>query len=163
MFSRFVMGSDMNSIDFRILFVVALLGLASTGSALVQSARSDSTQAVDRAARAWLQHVDAGAWTAAWSNAASLLTDSLSEDEWEERGRAVRATLGATRSRRLLRAQFRDGRNEGTVDRPFALLQYRSEFATGLYLETILVVWDEGTWLVGGYEIAPMARGVPGR
>lgn len=118
---------------------------------------SNAEDAARRAAEQWLQQFDAGALTATWTEAAALLRETMSEEQWQERGAQARDRLGAFRSRRLFRTQRRDTLQQAPEAGPFFLLRYRSAFAAGLYVETVLVVQEEEGWHVGGYEVAPMA------
>lgn len=108
------------------------------------------------AAQTWLRRVDDGAWGPAWDEAASLLRDAVPRERWRKQGARARDTLGALRSRRLARGQYRDTLRQATGAGPFVLLQYRSSFESGLYLETVLAVRADETWTVAGYEVAPV-------
>lgn len=124
---------------------------------------ADTTEAntVEEAARAaaqqWLQHVDSGAWSTAWNDAAPLLREDMTAEQWESRGAQARRILGPLRSRRLIRAQQRDSVRQASRSGPFVLLRYRSTFRAGLYVETILTARTDDAWTVASYEVAPIA------
>lgn len=122
-----------------------------------------TNQAAREAARGWLQHVHAGAWETAWTEAASSLRDAVTEEQWRTRGARARGTLGALRSRRLARVQPRDSLRQLADAGPFVLLRYHSEFETGLYVETVLVAKGEDAWRAAGYEVALVAASAPQR
>jgi len=124
---------------------------------------ADTTEAdtIEKAARAaaqqWLQHVDSGAWSTAWDDAAPLLRKAISGEQWESRGAKARRVLGPLRSRRLIRVQRRDSIRQASRSSPFVLLRYRSTFRAGLYVETILAARTDDAWKVASYEVAPIA------
>lgn len=147
------------SLRFLVLLAVVFVSVAVYSSALAQPSdpAADSTQEATDAAQRWLQMMDAGAWEAAWEEASDLLKDSLSEEDWNERGAQARDEIGALRSRRLTRSQPRATLDHVDTEGPFVLLRYRAEFDGRLYVETILTVKSDDTWKVAGYEIAPMS------
>lgn len=164
---RFTISEDM-SLSRLLAPILCLLACAGTcAPAAAQSAARgrttapDSADAARAAAEKWLQQVDSSAWRAAREAASALLADSLSEEEWRARGRRVRNRLGHLRSRRLTRAQLRRQIERVSSGGPFVLLRFQSEFAAGLYVETVLTVWSEEGWKVAGYEVAPVSEEAP--
>lgn len=142
------------------VLVLVVLFLFPTALPTYAQERGEPTtpkQAAREAARGWLQHVDAGAWETAWTEAAPSLRGTVTEERWRNRGARARKTLGALRSRRLVRIQSRDSLRQLADAGPFVLLRYHSEFETGLYVETILVAKGEDAWRAAGYEVAPVA------
>lgn len=140
-----------------VLIAVFMLPAARLGYAQGGDASTTAKQAARKAARGWLQHVDAGAWETAWTEAASSLRDAVTEEQWRVQGARARETLGALRSRRLARVQSRDTLRQLPNAGPFVLLRYHSEFETGLYVETVLVAKGDDAWRGAGYEVAPVA------
>jgi hypothetical protein len=113
------------------------------------------------AAQAWLGHVDAGAWGAAWDEMAPGLRDTVSQEQWRTRRTEARAALGAARSRQLVRAVARDSLARAPDAGPFVLLRYHATFGPDLYVEAVLVEDTGDAWRVAGYDMGPVV-GRPG-
>lgn len=136
----------------------AQVDTASTGD--VNAAAKQAAQA---AAQEWLQHVDDGAWEAAWDASASGLRDTVAQEQWKQRSVRARDALGRVRSRKLVRARYYDTLPKAKSAGPFVSLRYRATFGPRLYVETVLAVQTDEVWRVAGYEVAPVAgrsRGV---
>lgn len=147
----------------RLLAHVAIVLSLAAGSAEAQGHAemtpdtSAMVRAAQTAAQAWLGHVDAGAWGAAWDGMAPGLRDTVSQEQWRTRRTESRAALGAARSRRLVRSIARDSLARAPNAGPFVLLRYHSTFGPELYVETVLVEDTGDAWRVAGYEVGPVA------
>lgn len=139
-----------------LLFRPALPGHAQVREAADRSGADPAKEAARTAVQEWLGHVDSGAWSTAWNEAGSLLQEAMPIERWESRGAQARRTLGALRSRRLVRAERRDTLRQTSESGPFVLLRYRSAFEAGLYAETVLTAKTGDSWTVAGYEVAPI-------
>ncbi|MFB6278963.1 MAG: DUF4019 domain-containing protein [Salinibacter sp.] len=147
----------------RLLPPIAILLSLAAGSAEAQGHAemtpdtSATVRAAQTAAQAWLGHVDAGAWDAAWDEMAPGLRDTVSQEQWRTRRTEARAALGAARSRQLVRAVARDSLGRAPNAGPFVLLRYHSTFGPDLYVEAVLVEDTGDAWRVAGYEVGPVA------
>jgi len=145
------------------LFFVLSPGLAAPpGHAQIADSSSGgehtaAERAAQETAREWLQHVDSGAWSRAWEEMAPALRDTVAQEQWKQRGVQARSPLGLARSRRLVRAQYRDSLSQKPDAGPFVRLRYRSMFGADLYVENVLAVQTDEAWRVAGYEVATMA------
>lgn len=107
------------------------------------------------AATSWLSLTDAGRFGESWDAAASTLQESISRQEWIERGSQARSTLNALRSRTLTRTAYQDSASQIPDGHPVVALQYRTEFQGGRALEAVITTKQDTTWKVAGYRVVP--------
>lgn len=147
-----------NACPLPLLCVLVLLGTSTSvfgqGDGLSGEA---SLSKAEQAAQNWLHQYDDGALERTWRGASPILREETTQEQWRTQSTRARTQLGALRSRRLIRAQRRDSLRQAPESGPFVLLRYRSEYAAGLYVETILLSREGEAWTVAGYEVAPMA------
>lgn len=127
----------------------------------ILAARRDSVAAFRDAAEAdardaaeeWLALTDAGQFDESWYAADSTLQNGVAREEWIDQGRRVRGRLDSVRSRRLVRAQYRDSTGLLPGGRPVVLLKYETEFDRGTTLEAVVTTRPNTTWKVAGYRV----------
>jgi len=150
-----------------LLLLAGSLSFVGPTSAQVEDARgippvqdtSAAERAAQEAAQEWLQHVDGGAWEAAWETAAPGLRDSVDQEQWRQRGTRARTALGPVRSRQLVRIQSRDSLRSSPETGAVVLLQYHSTFGAEFFVETVLAARSDEAWRVAGYEVALVTQG----
>jgi hypothetical protein len=127
----------------------------------ILAARRDSVAAFEdaaataarSAAEEWLALTDAGKFDESWRAADSTLQNGISREEWIDQGRRVRGRLDSVRTRRFVRAQYRDSTGLLPGGRPVVLLKYRTEFDRGTTLEAVVTTKPDTTWKVAGYRV----------
>ncbi len=116
------------------------------------SAREE-TEAATRVASAWLATVDAAGFADSWSQGAAAFRAAVTAQQWSEAMRAVRAPLGAVKSRKLIAAQY-TRQLPGAPAGEYVVVQYLTEFATRSATETVTPMREaDGSWKVSGYYI----------
>mgnify|MGYP006283632161 CR=1 FL=1 len=138
------------------LVASAILVLIQPVRAQDEGGPATAKQAARVAVEEWVQHVDSGAWGAAWDAMAPGLRDTVSQEQWQTRGARARKALGPVRSRTLTWTRSRNTLSQNSDAGPFFVLQYHSVFGTDLYAETLLVVETDEGWRVAGYGVAPV-------
>ena len=126
-------------------------------AALIQPASaqesSAATQAATTAAQAWLATVDDAKYEDSWSQGAAAFRSAVTGQQWNDAMRAVRAPLGAVKSRKLLAAQY-TRKLPGAPEGEYVVVQYLTEFATKTATETVTPMREaDGSWKVSGYYI----------
>ena len=120
---------------------------AAPAAATAASPAAESDAA--RAARRWLERVDAGDWTGSWDATGQAFKSLNSTAKWAEVSRAVRTPLGALVSRRLV--------SEENVPAPpygYQLVKFRTDYANKAgALETVSLVRENGDWRVVGVTV----------
>lgn len=113
----------------------------------------DVTSAM-RAADAWLELVDSGAYGKSWERADAVVRESVPRVKWEVTLDGLRARLG-TVNRRKLRAATYARDPPGAPPGEYVVIQYDTAFATRpMSVETVTPVKQEdGSWKVSGYSI----------
>ena len=136
---------------------VAVFAVVLASIATLPARAADELQMKHRAesaAYSWLKLVDGGHYGASWKSASGLFRNGVSEKEWERQAGAVRAPLGALRSRRLNVAQYATSL-PGAPDGDYVVLQYDSSFEhKSAAVETIAMMLDgDRGWRAAGYYI----------
>lgn len=120
---------------------------AAPAAATAASPAAESDAA--RAARRWLERVDAGDWTGSWDATGQAFKSLNSTAKWTKVSRAVRTPLGALVSRRLV--------SEENVPAPpygYQLVKFRTDYANRAgALETVSLVRENGDWRVVGVTV----------
>lgn len=117
------------------------------------AAMPDASQAATQAAQTWLATVDAVKYDDSWSQGAAAFRAVVTGAQWNDAMRAVRAPLGAVKSRKLIAAQY-TRQLPGAPDGEYVVVQYLTEFATRTATETVTPMREaDGSWKVSGYYI----------
>lgn len=101
----------------------------------------------------FLNQIDNGDYTAAYSLIAEKLSSQLSEDDFISMSQAVRAPLGNTR-KRVLFSKDTPAQINGTPG-PFVIETYQSRFENnfGVWVELVSTIPENGKWQILGYNI----------
>ncbi|RZA34207.1 MAG: DUF4019 domain-containing protein [Lysobacteraceae bacterium] len=112
-----------------------------------------STQAATAAAQSWLATVDDAKYDDSWSQGATAFRAAVTGQQWADAMRAVRAPLGAVKSRKLIAAQY-TRQLPGAPEGEYVVVQYLTEFAARSATETVTPMREaDGSWKVSGYYI----------
>ncbi|MEJ2696476.1 MAG: DUF4019 domain-containing protein [Candidatus Sulfobium sp.] len=134
--------------------IVAAVVLAGVLMAGVSSAiNSDKEKAAVAVAEKWLALVDAGKYSESWSEAAEYFRNAVTQDQWQQKLRAVRTPLGKVISRKLKTAAFRS-QLPGAPDGQYVVIQFKTSFRNKRSaIETVTPMLENGIWKVSGYYI----------
>ncbi len=110
--------------------------------------------AARKAAEAWLNVVDDGAYAASWDRAAKFFKGSLTKEQWVQAVTGARKPLGKKLSRKLKSSESRTTL-PGAPDGKYVVLQFETIFEhKASAIETITPMLDpDGAWRVSGYFI----------
>lgn len=138
----------------QVMRLLMTLGIAAL-ALLVPAAHADEKDDIakaQRAAVAWLALTDSGKYGESWDTAAAVFKAGVTKADWEKALKAIRAPLGALRSRTLKSATF----TRKLPDAPpgeYVILQFDTQFEnkSGI-VETVTPMRDkDGSWRVSGY------------
>jgi len=131
-------------------FAVALVVFA---IALPVSAQTGPTSAA-QSAREFLAITDRDDGKASWDVAGHQFRDSVTKAKWSEKLHAMRASLGAVKSRKLESTEFMDAFPGAKRNGSYAILTFRTQFAAREAVETVTLEREaDGLWAVIGYSI----------
>jgi hypothetical protein len=137
----------------RVFLALWIAALALLVPAAHADERDDIAKA-QRAAVAWLALTDSGKYGESWDTAAAAFKAGVTKADWDKALRAIRAPMGALRSRTLKSATF----TRKLPDAPpgeYVILQFDSQFEnrSGV-VETVTPMREkDGSWRVSGYFI----------
>ena len=140
------------------ILLASVLALpASSDANPAQADRPDQAamkKAAEKAALAWLAHVDAGRYGPSWDTSASLFQAAVSKDKWSQMAAAVRSPLGKVKSRKLKAATYTTSA-PGAPDGHYVIVQFDTVFEhKATAVETVTPLLDQdGKWHVSGYFI----------
>ncbi len=123
-------------------------------TSLAPAFSSPATAEQQRATEAWLALVDGGQIAQSWTEAASYFKTTIDSPRWEQAVTAVRAPLGAVKSRKLQSATPATS-VPGAPDGEYVVFTYATSFENkGAAAETVTPMKDkDGKWRVAGYFI----------
>ncbi|GAT31710.1 signal transducer regulating beta-lactamase production [Terrimicrobium sacchariphilum] len=141
------------------MLLTALVAVILGGIATLQPGHAESPkdQAV-AAMESWLGGIDAGKYPESWQAASADFQKAVTETQWVEALKAVRAPLGELKERKLASAlqQTEVPGPKGTIKGNFVIAQFESSFENLKFaLETVTFVEEGGTWKASGYYIKP--------
>jgi len=135
---------------FAPLMMAASMLLA--GSAMAQE--DPRVTDAKAAAAAWLALLDAGHYPETWTQSASMFQAAVTQENWVNVVKPVRAPLGAVTSRTFKTAQFTQTL-PAAPDGEYVVIQYNTVFANKAgAVETITPMRDkDGKWKISGYFV----------
>ncbi len=118
------------------------------------AANEDAVAKAKVAAQTWLMLADAQDGAKTWQGAASYFQAAVTQENWQRSLTAVRAPLGAVKTRTLKTATFTRSL-PGAPDGEYVVIQYATVFEKkASAIETITPMKEkDGSWKVSGYFI----------
>jgi hypothetical protein len=115
---------------------------------------ADDLKSARAAGQSFLALIDAGNYTEAYRGCAEVLTKSVSEKDFAAQIGAVRAQLGALKSRKLRKATPSDKVPGAPAGTKFIVLEYSSSYANKPGVTELVspVLEKDGKWRVAGYR-----------
>jgi hypothetical protein len=108
------------------------------------------------AAEEWLALTDAGSFSESWDEAASMLQDQVTQDEWVQQSEQVNSQVGSVEERSLMREQYQEN-PQNLPEGEYVFLIYEasaSNFDQPLN-EIVAVAKEGGAWKIAGYTMRP--------
>jgi hypothetical protein len=135
-------------------YVVWLSAMSLAGLARPLRANGDAEARAAAVARSWLNLVDEGGYARSFQQAAPVVRDALTTDQWTQAVLAVRQPLGRCLSRTLRSHKLVQPLSRGPKG-PCAVIQFETRFeGKRAAIETITHVRDrDGRWRVAGYFV----------
>lgn len=112
--------------------------------------KAAATDVVD----AWLQHIDADEFGAAYDAMTGLVTERVDRARWVDMLDSARQYVDAPSTRDAPFAQFRETK-EPFEGGPFVSIVYEGEYELGTFSEFVLARKDGDAWSVVTYQIMP--------
>jgi len=110
--------------------------------------------AATRQAEQWLKAMDEHRYHEGWGRQAAVVKEGRTEEDWIGEVSGPRESLGRPVMRQLKGAEF-SSRMRGAPAGQYVTVVYLTKFSNiPLASETILLTFEDGQWLVGGYSIA---------
>ena len=106
------------------------------------------------AAEKWLAKVDEGKYAESWKEAAELLRNAVTQEQWEKSVRAAREPLGKLVSRKMKTAEFRTTL-PGAPDGWYVVIEFETSFENKKSaVETVTPTLEKDkSWRISGYFI----------
>lgn len=106
-------------------------------------------------AMAWLALLDSGRYYESWDEAAELIKQAVTREEWRLEMEDFRTPLGANLSRTVMSRDFRTA-FQGAPPGEYVVISISSSFENDpSVIETITPMLEQdGTWRVAGYYIS---------
>jgi hypothetical protein len=135
-------------------FAVVALGASLLMGSVVQAQDADLMAEAQSAAEQWLALTDSADYAVGWEQASGLFKAAISKEDWEKAIQAVRAPLGAVKSRKLKLSQYATSL-PGAPDGEYVVIQFETEFENkASAIETVTPLKDkDGSWRVSGYFV----------
>jgi hypothetical protein len=135
------------------------LALAAPAAADEEADRNAAVVAATRQAEQWLQAMDMHRYPDSWSNAASVMKQGRTEQDWEAEVSGPREALGRATMRELKRAEF-STRVRGAPQGEYVMVVYLTKFSNiPPVTETVVLTRENGQWLIGAYSVAQASEG----
>ncbi len=106
------------------------------------------------AAEEWLGLLDSGVYAQAWDQAAELIRNAVTNEDWQKTMRAFRSPLGKILERKLVSKKYTNTL-PSVPDGDYVVIQYETRFEKKkAAIETITPMLEkDGRWRVAGYYI----------
>ena len=140
-------------------YVLWVSGLGLAGLSRPLAHRPAAAERATAAARSWLDLVDAGRFLRSFDEAAPLVKDTLTPEQWDRAVQAVRAPLGRCLSRTLRSRTLVTSVAQGPKG-PFAVIRFETDFEgrPGIVETIVPALGGDGRWRVAGYFVASAVR-----
>ena len=105
-------------------------------------------------AQAWLRLLDDAEYELCWQNAAEYFRNSVSLEEWKEKGSSARSAVGHLQTRKLKQSHATDDIGVGPKGK-YCICEYDCVFSSvGSIVERVtLLQEDDGQYRVIGYYL----------
>ena len=117
-------------------------------------AQSQAAEFAIESAETWLAMVDRGELRRSWKQAATFFRDTVSQRQWMQAVRPVRARLGVLKSRQFKSATYTSSL-PGAPEGDYFVIEFRAQFEhQESAIETVTAMRDrDGEWRVAGYYV----------
>ena len=108
-------------------------------------------------AQAWVAQIDAGQYEESYAFGCGAMRDKVSQDQWMQVLKALRAPWGAVVSRKQISHIYRPNGYEGS-EGEFMIITYDTSFQRlNPATEVIVLKWEDGKWRGAGYNAGAKA------
>ena len=115
---------------------------------------AEDQEASQQAAEEWLAYIDEGDIAQSYENAAQLLKDQITQEQWEQRVGDVEGQLGELQSRTFTTAQAFPAPPDAPPGE-YVAVQYAADYASMAVQESVVLAKEDGTWKTAGYLVRP--------
>lgn len=119
-----------------------------------EKGKSAASKAAESAALKWLAAVDDGRYEDSWADAAQLLRNAVTAEQFAHSLKIALGPLGATKARKATASSYRTSL-PGAPDGEYVVVQFSTSFEKKqAAVETVTPMLDaDGKWRVSGYYI----------
>jgi len=148
----------------RALALAALaMALQSQGAAADDPPdRAAAIAGATQEAEHWLQAMDSRRYADGWAESATVVREGRTEQDWVQEFGAPREALGKPVIRELKKAEY-STRVRGAPEGEYVTAVYLTKFTNvpPAVVETVLLAKENGSWRIGGYNLAPAPDAPP--
>ena len=136
------------------LFVPVIMAASMLVATSAHAQEDQRVTEAKAAAASWLALLDAGRYADTWTHSASMFQTAVTQENWVNVVKPMRAPLGAVTSRTFKTAQFTTSL-PAAPDGEYVVIQYNTVFANKAgAVETITPMRDkDGRWKISGYFV----------
>ena len=119
----------------------------------------EAVEEARQAAEEWLELTDSGSFDESWNQAASLLQDEVTQDEWISQSEDVTNQVGSIEGRNFMGGRYQEN-IPNLPEGEYVIMQYEatpSDLDQKL-MEIVATTKEEGEWKVAGYTMRPAAQ-----
>lgn len=119
----------------------------------------EAVEEARQAAEEWLELTDSGSFDESWNQAASLLQDEVTQDEWTSQSEDVTNQVGSIEERNFMGGQYQEN-IPNLPEGEYVIMQYEatpSDLDQKL-MEIVATTKEDGEWKVAGYTMRPAAQ-----
>lgn len=114
------------------------------------------------AAQEWLALTDAGSFDESWNEAATLLQDQVTQEEWAQQSEQIGTQIGSIEERSFVQGQYReDIPNQPEGEYVFLVYETSATNFDQPLQEIVITTKEEGSWKVAGYTFRSAAPQQP--
>jgi Protein of unknown function (DUF4019) len=137
---------SLGAVAFALLCAASPLAAADADSKAAVAAASDE-------ATHWLDGLDAHHYAESWNDAAAVMKQGRTQDDWVRDIGGPRELLGKSVMRELQHADF-STTVRGAPEGQYVTIAYLTQFSNAPpAIETVLVMLEDGRWRIAGYNL----------
>jgi hypothetical protein len=140
-----------------VIFVAGIL--AWTPAAADEEAdRKAAVAAATQEGTQWLDALDAHRYADSWTEAAAVMKEGRTQDDWVRDVGTPREVFGKAVMREIKHAEYSTS-VRGAPEGKYVTAAYLTQFSNAPpAIETVLMVLEEGHWRIGGYSVERAAE-----
>jgi len=140
------------------LLCLALLSTPATAQDQEAESAADQTEEAREAADAWLALFDANDIEATYDTAAEAFKTQVELQDWQMQAEQVKQAVGELDGRTYLETTYTDELPQAP-EGEYMIVQYDTQYANLNVTEFVILVLEEDTWRMVGFNAQPQQEG----